>query len=321
MTDLLDTVAGLTILRDRDELESNCANLLFGLAQAGCLSLWRAQRDGAGVTLRLRISLPVRLALSPAIALDQARAEWRESFATRRYVQGAADVFGVVRHIFPICSEREVIGLIEILRPPVLGPLPEQTIAGFLRVYSNQLGLLDYGDRDELTGLLNRRTFNTYFRQVLAPPVPRAVIAVADIDFFKRINDRFGHPYGDEVLILLARLMANVFSGRDGLFRFGGEEFVVILTDISTRDATLALEDFRRAVAAENFPQVGQVTVSIGHSLVLRDDSGAAAFGRADEALYCAKQLGRNQVQCREGLVRDGTLAGKKQSGGAVELF
>jgi diguanylate cyclase (GGDEF)-like protein len=284
------------------------------------LSLWRVVRDGPP-RLRLRVSLPIHLALAPEFLLGQSRPEWRECFAARRYVQAAPDVFGVARHIFPISNDREVTGLMEILRPPAAAELQDQTISGFLRVYSNQLGLLDYGDRDELTGLLNRRTFNTYFKQLVTPRPQTAVIAMADIDFFKRINDQFGHPYGDEVLILMARLMAQCFAGRDGLFRFGGEEFLVIMTDTTAAEATQALENFRAAVEAERFPQVGRVTVSIGHSLILPGDTGAAAFGRADEALYVAKQRGRNQVQCHERLVRDGSLTSVKQAGGALELF
>jgi diguanylate cyclase (GGDEF)-like protein len=115
--------------------------------------------------------------------------------------------------------------------------------------------------------------------------------------------------------------MRACFRETDRLFRFGGEEFLAILPDSAQHEAALALERFRAAVEAFDFPQVGRVTLSIGFTTVLPGDTGSNAFGRADEALYVAKQSGRNQVRCYEDLVATGVLHPKMASGHGVELF
>lgn len=321
MTDLLETVADLTHLRNKDDLEVRFSQVIFNLTGAARVSLWRIINDGTSARLRERVILPLQTAPVSDIPLQEAPPEWRECLTSRRFAYGDQGHDRTMRYVFPICNDREITGLLEIIRPVQLEMIEAQLVTGLLRVYRNHLGLLDYGDRDELTGLLNRRTFDAFFKQVTASYAHHAVVAVADIDFFKRVNDQFGHPYGDEVLILMARLMCQCFSDRDGVFRFGGEEFLVILTDTTLEKAWTALENFRKAVESAVFPQVGQVTVSLGLSLVLPDDTGAAVFGRADEALYVAKQRGRNQTQCYEKLVAEGSLAGIKRSGGEMELF
>ena len=125
---------------------------------------------------------------------------------------------------------------------------------------------------------------------------------MTDIDFFKRINDRCGHPCGDAVLVQLARRMVASFRESDRLFRSGGEEFVVILDPTEAQYVGAVLERFRAVVEAFDFPQVGPVTISVGFTCVIAGDTALTAFGRADEALYAAKRQGRNQVICYEEL-------------------
>jgi diguanylate cyclase (GGDEF)-like protein len=321
MTYLLDTVAELTHLRNKDDLEVRFAQVIFGLAKASRLSLWRVISEGPSIRLRERVSLPLQSAPVSDIPVQDTLPEWRECLASRRHVWNQLDASGQTRHAFPICSDVELTGLMEIIRPAPMEIIEEHLVAGLLRVYRNHLGLLEYGDRDELTGLLNRRTFDAFFKQVSAAHGDHAVVGLIDIDHFKRVNDQFGHPYGDEVLILMARLICHCFADKDGLFRFGGEEFLVILTETTLEKAWAALENFRKAVELSVFPQIGRITVSIGLSLIMPGDTGAAAFGRADEALYVAKQRGRNQTQCHERLVAEGSLAASKQLGGEIELF
>ena len=321
MTELIHTVADLTDLRNKDVLEAALARVIFELAEVERLTIWRIVADGPAVRLRERLSLPAHDYPEQEISLEDARQEWRDCYAKRCYIYGPRDEAGLCCHVFPLWNEREIIAVMELMRPSKLEGEQAHTVHGLLRVYRNHLGLLDYGDRDELTGLLNRRTFGTYFKQIAAEETIHAVIAVVDVDFFKRVNDQFGHPYGDEVLILLARLMSEAFSGFEGIFRFGGEEFLLILPETTREEAWKALDDFRAAVAQASFPQVGRVTVSIGFSTIQPGDNGAAAFGRADEALYLAKHSGRNRVKCYEELVQEGYLAGTKHSGGDIELF
>jgi diguanylate cyclase (GGDEF)-like protein len=183
------------------------------------------------------------------------------------------------------------------------------------------LKILDYSEKDELTGLLNRKTFESAFahltriespsrpgaiqferveRRRAADPLKPRWLAVMDIDFFKSINDRFGHSRGDDVLAQMARLMRDSFRETDRLFRSGGEEFVVILEPTDARYVRGILERFRTLVEDHEFTQVRAVTISMGYTRVAPGENGAVAFHRADEALYAAKRAGRNRVICYE---------------------
>jgi len=157
---------------------------------------------------------------------------------------------------------------------------------------------------DVLTGLLNRRSFD----RRLATEHGRAIrfnkpyaLALLDIDHFKRVNDRHGHPAGDEVLTQLAQILARQFREVDVVARYGGEEFAVILPEISGSVAKGVVERVRRAIAATPFVlpdgrEIG-VTVSIGVSCHPNcAASPEAAVSTADQALYIAKQAGRNRV-------------------------
>jgi diguanylate cyclase (GGDEF)-like protein len=141
------------------------------------------------------------------------------------------------------------------------------------------------------------------------------------VDHFKRVNDQFGHLYGDEVLLLLARIMRQSFRQQDKLFRFGGEEFVVVLRAATEAEVHRALERFRRAVEDYNFPQIGRVTASIGYTMIKPEDTIPEIVGRADDALYVAKENGRNQLANYETLLAEGMISVREQPSGDIELF
>lgn len=203
--------------------------------------------------------------------------------------------------------------------------------------YRNLLGLLDYGEKDALTELLNRKSFDgAFFKaaqarfaqpELLQPErrttaeAPGTWLAVLDIDHFKRVNDNFGHLIGDEVLLLLARLMRANFRFHDQLYRFGGEEFVILMRCPSAEDSLSALERLRHRVKSHAFPQVGQITVSIGFACLKGNDTPGAAFGRADQAVYYAKEHGRNQCCSYDQLVQTGALEQAKTEAMDVDLF
>ncbi|MBF0125547.1 MAG: GGDEF domain-containing protein, partial [Magnetococcales bacterium] len=134
-------------------------------------------------------------------------------------------------------------------------------------------------------------------------------LAVLDIDHFKRVNDRFGHLMGDEVLLLVSRLMDQCLRHTDLLFRFGGEEFIAVLIDVTPNQTALALERLRACIAAYRFPQVEQVTVSIGCVALSSDDMPTTLIDKADQALYYAKEHGRNQVCSYDVLLASGAVA------------
>jgi diguanylate cyclase (GGDEF)-like protein len=217
---------------------------------------------------------------------------------------------------------------LEIVHPVPYNPDTIHVIGGIVSVYRNFQNLLDYSERDSLTGLLNRKTFDDQLAKMLqqsaleqeAPPQPgqperrqaieeqKQWLAVVDVDHFKLVNDKFGHLYGDEVLILIANLMTSSFRSQDRVFRFGGEEFVVLLRSTTLGNAQKIIDRFRTNVEANVFPQVGQVTVSVGFVAISPYESPVNILGRADQALYYAKSHGRNQACHYDQLVSGGLL-------------
>jgi diguanylate cyclase (GGDEF)-like protein len=141
-----------------------------------------------------------------------------------------------------------------------------------------------------------------------------------DIDHFKSINDSHGHLFGDEVLLLASQIMARTLRSSDQLFRFGGEEFVIVLESLAPGGARRAFDRVREAVATHLFPQIGRVTISLGYTQIRPHDVSATCIERADAALYYAKRAGRNDARDYEELVAAGDLA-RRGAGGDVELF
>jgi diguanylate cyclase (GGDEF)-like protein len=168
-------------------------------------------------------------------------------------------------------------------------------------VYRNLLMILDPMERDSLTGLLNRLSFNRDMEKFISHANQAATdecnwVAIMDIDRFKVINDTFGHLYGDEVLLHFAQLMRNTFRYTDFLFRFGGEEFIAVMSYTNDAGVRLALERFRSRVEQFRFPGDRHITVSIGYSQIFPDKLFSTFIDEADNALYHAKEHGRNQV-------------------------
>ncbi len=153
---------------------------------------------------------------------------------------------------------------------------------------------------DALTGLLNRRGFDSKMEFALAlahrSGRPLGLISV-DVDHFKRVNDSFGHDAGDEVLRRLAQTLHQRLRASDVVARLGGEEFVVMLPDTDLEGARAIAQAIVEAMAAQHDPLVGRITVSAGvSSLRQAPDSAHDMLRRSDEALYEAKGQGRNRV-------------------------
>lgn len=159
---------------------------------------------------------------------------------------------------------------------------------------------------DALTGLFNRRHFTAileqqYQRVLLAPERNHCCVISADIDFFKRINDSYGHLVGDQVLRTLSDLLRVQVRSSDVVARIGGEEFAIILPRTELAEAQALAERLRDSVAAHQFQftpgQYGSCTITLGVSSIHPLDCNAeAVLLRVDQALYQGKQNGRNQV-------------------------
>ncbi len=248
-------------------------------------------------------------------ALSQVPA-WQSCAGGDRFVQGAGPD-GSIESLFPVHGQSGVVGMLSIASTQPLPPRDVDMVRGILRIIENHFALLEYGERDTLTGLLNRKTFEAHFdklRQRLCnprdgnPATEPSWLALVDIDRFKSINDSHGHLFGDEVLLLISQLMQHTCRGTDSLFRFGGEEFLVVLDHASAGGVQIALERLRAAIGSHIFPQIGSITVSVGYTRISATDVPTTCVARADAALYYAKSHGRNNVRNYETLVAAGEL-------------
>ncbi|MGB6243309.1 MAG: diguanylate cyclase [Castellaniella sp.] len=159
--------------------------------------------------------------------------------------------------------------------------------------------LREQAHRDALTGLLNRRAGEKRLQHChrAAQMEGRGyALILADIDRFKSINDRFGHEEGDRMLKRCADVLSRMVRSGDAPVRWGGEEFLIVLSDCKLHAAQDLAERVRRAMAAERDVVVGTITLSLGVAAWQPGESSTALLRRTDQALYRAKADGRNQV-------------------------
>lgn len=344
MKDLTHSLALMTGLRDREALEDALVDLLF---QAWGPSVQAVRLFRVVVDAGRNCCLPVleRHASDPEPRRSDANplpgelpALDTQPLLQQAFTAGTTQVQAGPPWVCCVPLVEGVPALLEVgFREPQT-PADVSWLEDLFRVYGNVVALLDYGEKDTLTELLNRKTFDVAFIKAAAglkpapakappqerrqsPQVRGAWLAVLDIDHFKRVNDGFGHLIGDEVLLLVARLMRACSRHSDLLYRFGGEEFVILMRCDSETDALSAMERLRTTIANHRFPQVGTITASIGLTEVFHNDIPSEAFGRADEAVYYAKSHGRNQVRSYQQLVAQGELVAHVKEGMVVDLF
>ena len=157
---------------------------------------------------------------------------------------------------------------------------------------------------DVLTGVKNRRSFDLRLEEECVRAHSRHTtlsLLMIDVDQFKGFNDNFGHPAGDEVLCGVAQLLQSELRDSDFLFRYGGEEFTVLLPHTTLKGAFVLAERFRRAVQRAPWPK-RPITISIGVGATGEElTSPKELLHAADGALYRAKQAGRNRVSMADG--------------------
>lgn len=319
---ILDSIADITAHRDVRAVETSLLATLFEHVNCHRVSLiapplqaeddWLelmvvssvASRGAAHQSTESKIQWDYDLVLTGA-AVDMAR----QCVARGKLVK--AKTSRGVSYCLPV-KEDDIVSSILLLEARAEVDDDWRILEAVVKIYCNYLYLLRESERDKLTGLHNRRTFDSKFQQLvniqrryheggepsqrLTSPEDQAWLGIIDIDHFKGINDNFGHLYGDEILLLLSREMQDFFRRSDLLFRFGGEEFVVLLEPAQAGGAEKAFERFRQHIEVFRFPQVGQVTISIGYAPIDMAAQPTDVFGRADKALYYGKANGRNQV-------------------------
>jgi diguanylate cyclase (GGDEF)-like protein len=342
----IEPLIELTGLRDREAMDAQLVLIVQRAMQADLVLLQRIVGDPGQErwlqAVRLQAGQPAEQADLHWVNLKQlprldSQPDWERCVRQSAEVRRPAGRSGH-ELLLPLISDRGVTGVLQVCTTRLPSPAARRSVAGLLGIHRNLVNLLDYSESDTLTGLLNRKSFDEAFYKASALPLlerpggaserrglgeARAMhywLGVVDIDHFKMVNDQHGHLIGDEVLLLLSRVMRQSFRFLDKLYRFGGEEFVVLLRCENEDHAMAAMERFRGNVAAYTFPRVQNVTVSIGLTDVRAGDTPPSAVERADLAVYYAKHHGRNQVRSHSALVRDGHLADPTQTSD-VELF
>ena len=159
--------------------------------------------------------------------------------------------------------------------------------------------LQEQASTDSLTGVLNRRAYLELSGALHRDDRTDTVVAMLDLDHFKKLNDTYGHAAGDEVLIGFTRLVSGVLREKDLFGRMGGEEFSIALVDVSLDQAQVILDRIRHELDNTRFPYKGKeisVTTSIGATNWVLNETILEALERADQALYKAKHKGRNRI-------------------------
>jgi len=190
----------------------------------------------------------------------------------------------------------------------------DEDLIGTVQVVSNQISVClenamiyeamqRMAITDALTGLYNRRFFMERFGEMLMRSErnrSKLAVVMCDIDFFKKINDTYGHPVGDEVLKKVAKTLSSSIRRIDLLARYGGEEFIFVLEGLSHNDGKRKVEEIMEKIRALEFvTEIGKfsMTMSFGLAVFPNDANDAdALLHLADEALYHSKRNGRNRV-------------------------
>ena len=349
MPNLVNHLIQLTQNRDRDRINRALVNglvemlqpvhlTLYGVALEAGKRLWLPliQHDSASDQSVFIDPLWVQLNQLQALQEVPRRQECLESLEP--VVIAGETVEHHCTTYYPLFDDfrEDSGGVVEILSEKPLSADSLQTIEHMLSVYRNMFGMLDYSECDALTGLLNRKSFDDALFRVMpteAVPTPAAPVlerrdqsksaywmGMVDVDHFKQVNDVHGHSIGDEVLLLVGRTLRTSLRSLDRVFRFGGEEFVILIRCSDESGALHVMEQLRQKMETTPFPRVGRVTISIGMTAVRFNDSPTSVSERADLAVYYAKQNGRNQVRNFDELERQGLLQIEEKVGG-IELF
>jgi diguanylate cyclase len=229
-------------------------------------------------------------------------------------LEGASGHFDFQRHV----DNQALISLCELTRAMIQKTRSvESELRNRGKAIEGLIGSLDEAkskaDTDALTGLSNRRAFE----RLLGATVERAkqrvqpcALAICDIDQFKTINDSHGHQTGDRVIKAVADKLVEYCRGKGHVFRFGGEEYVILFENVSRDTALQCLEAARESLADKQFKNLdtkrpmGKITFSAGLSTLGNNDDPGILLGNADRGLYQAKAAGRNCIKILEGTPR-----------------
>jgi diguanylate cyclase (GGDEF)-like protein len=244
----------------------------------------------------IMFTLPIHLGLAIWMALQGGRWGWSGAVGVL-LINGMTTAYVRAAHLL---LKNAIVGRLEnaqLAQQLELARARAEASNAELQTRNDQLS--EIARRDPLTGLYNRRHFTEWLDRVRVKDVATRpwFLVILDADFFKRINDEFGHQAGDQVLMAIASVASAQLRWTDCLARIGGEEFGLLLQDITFEDAVAVVERVRSAVAAIDlgFPRV---TLSAGLVAGEQHIDAALALARADRALYTAKDSGRDRLVC-----------------------
>ena len=346
---IVDGLAEITRFQDRHLIERSLLSTIDQLMDGESARLYRVEKLEGGDFEVTLLSFSERGVVD---SLEESASVTEVSDAIEAVLDSGDSVTlpdpsdsTVFNHLFPAFDTNGDIFAILLYTGKPMGFQDQRLAHGILKVYTNYLSLVEKSQKDKLTGLLNRESLDRDLtRLILTKESPlnhpvvkpsdderrraldantNAYVAVVDIDHFKSINDRFGHLFGDEVLVLVARLLIeSLLREGDGIYRYGGEEFVILIKAVSIEDAKATFDRVRQAIAAHEFPQLGNVTISVGITDVNNQQTPPDLIGEADKALYYAKANGRNQIAVYSELVEQGEIEViEKVSHDEPELF
>ncbi len=332
---IIDSLIEMTGHRDRELIAVSLVKTLYQLLPTTKAALFEVQKDHDSILLKHLAHIDAN-GLSSRLDKTSEELKNQPDEAILQCINTLEEVSVTIGNdetqlILPIIDEKEVV--VGLLIHNCMESLPEHQhmTRGLLQLYQNFRTLVDNSQRDPMTGLLNRETFVASLNKILTEASLKAAskknrnstrrqyneeefsywLGLLDIDHFKRVNDSFGHLYGDEVILLVVSLMRATFREEDLLFRYGGEEFIVVIRVPSKDDADIAFERLRKAVETRNFGIAEQITISIGYVKVQDNDLPLSVVSKADKALYYAKEHGRNCLYDYDELVEAGELREK----------
>lgn len=347
---LLGKIASLTEIRDIEIFEFSFLQTLADMLKAREICIYKFNNIHEPCRL-LRYSSEIeqssdkhKVAESKEIQVANIEVPEEIKYA-KAWIESTDKIYSIQREgfyhtVYPISGLKGTVGYLSLDLPKPVTNSEAMVIGSLLSISHNFHSLLEENQKDKLTGLLNRKTFDDNISKIQdtlnsVTEVEAYVgedkrqdhggnqfwLSIIDIDHFKRVNDNFGHVYGDEVLLLLSQIMKQTFRPKDLLFRFGGEEFIAIVQVESGNIAKEVFERFRLAIEAYEFPRVGLVTISLGATQILEKHAIASDIvGRADQALYHAKENGRNKLFSYEDLIAEGVFE-ETIDEGDIELF
>ncbi len=327
---VIDSLAEITRYQEREILEKSLLEILAETVPSEEYRLYKIQRPPPKLELTI-----VANKITDRDVINETQTDHQLTDALQQAITDAieskevatldSEGFSYKGNIFPVFDKHGDITAVLVQFTRRLRFDDQRIVFGLLRIYSNYLNLLHENVRDKLTGLLNRETLNREILNILmekshaekriqtrgfrrASDETQHWLGVIDVDHFKNINDKFGHLFGDEVLILMAGYMTEVFRDDDLLFRYGGEEFVVLIKVLTKQDAFNVFDRLRTKISQHSFPQIGSMAVSIGMVEINAQDGGSDVIHSADKALYYAKEHGRNQTCIYEDLIKEGQI-------------